>query len=110
MIYTFEHGAYTALSSKFEQEAVNHSVREHVRGIALTQGTQPSRFMLKRAHKGTFYKHLPNFLDWYLREFTAQHNLQEQDKMVAAAPCKGGKRMRYRDLTADNGLTSEENS
>ena len=63
--------------------------------------------MLKRAHKGTFHKISPKHLDRYVQEFAARHNLREEDTidiMAAVTASMIGKRLRYRDLIADNGL------
>ena len=65
--------------------------------------------MLKRAHKGTFHKMSPKHLDRYVQEFAARHNLREEDTInIMAATATGaiGKRLRYRELIADNGFDS----
>ena len=64
---------------------------------------------MKRAHKGTFHKLSPKHLDRYVQEFAARHNLREQDTaeiMGSVVGGMGGKRLRYEDLIADNGLAS----
>ena len=63
--------------------------------------------MLKRAHKGTFHKMSPKHLDRYVQEFAARHNLRDEDTidiMAAVITGMNGKRLRYVDLIADNGL------
>lgn len=65
--------------------------------------------MLKRAHKGTFDKLSPKHLDRYVQEFTGCHGMREQDtveQMVSISNGMEGKRLRYRQLIADNGLAS----
>ena len=65
--------------------------------------------MLKRAHKGTFHKISPKHLDRYLAEFSGRHNRRELDTidiMGDVAARMTGKRLMYRDLIADNGLSS----
>ena len=65
--------------------------------------------MLKRAHNGTFHKISPKHLDRYIQEFAGRHNLRNEDTvdiMAAIATGMGGKRLRYTDLIADNGLES----
>ena len=65
--------------------------------------------MLKRAHKGTFHKLSPKHLDRYVQEFPSRHNLRDEDTidiMSAVATGMRGKRLRYRELIADNGLPS----
>ena len=62
---------------------------------------------MKNAHSGTFHKISPKHLDRYVQEFAARHNLREQDTIdIMASLVAGmrGKRLRYRDLIADNGL------
>ena len=90
-------------------ESVRHSAGEYVRGEAHTQGIESFWAMLKRAHKGTFHKMPPKHLNRYISEFTARHNLREADTidiMGAIADGGNGKRLRYRELIADNGLDS----
>ena len=65
--------------------------------------------MLKRAHKGTFHKLSPKHLDRYVQEFAGRHNVRDLDtidQMGQTAAGMGGKRLRYRELVADNGLPS----
>ena len=65
--------------------------------------------MLKRAHTGTFHKISPKHLDRYVQEFAARHNLRDEDTidiMAAVAGGMRGKRLRYRELIAPNGLES----
>ena len=68
--------------------------------------------MLKRGHVGKFHKISPKHMDRYVQEFAARHNfLREADTidiMGAVARTDGGvgKRLRYRELIADNGLAS----
>ena len=69
--------------------------------------------MLKRAHAGTFHKISPKHLDRYVTEFSGRHNLREADTIdIIGAFAEGaiGKRLRYEDLIADNGLSSEARS
>ncbi len=93
----------------FNHETVTHSLSEYVRGDAHTNGIESLWSMMKRAHKGTFHKISPKHLDRYVQEFAARHNLREADTIdIMAAVAAGGigKRLRYRELTADNGLSN----
>ena len=93
----------------FEHEAVTHSLSEYVRGDVHTNGIESLWSMMKRAHKGTFHKLSPKHLDRYVQEFVARHNLREQDTadiMGLVTDGMGGKRLRYNDLIAENGLDS----
>ena len=65
--------------------------------------------MLKRAHKGTFHKLSPKHLDRYVQEFAGRHNIREQDtinQLESISEGMNGKRLRYRQLIANNGLSS----
>ena len=106
-IYTDEARAYEGLP--FDHATVKHALLEYVRGDVHTNGIESLWSMLKRAHKGTFHKMSPKHLDRYVQEFAGRHNLRELntiDMMGAMADGMQGKRLRYRDLTADNGLDS----
>ena len=51
----------------------------------------------------------PKHLDRYVGEFSGRHNFREQDtidQMAAVVAATTGKRLRYPDLIADNGLDS----
>ena len=107
-VYTDEHGGYRTLKG-FEHESLNHSVGEYVRGRAHTQGIDSFWSMLKRAHKGTFHKISAKHLDRYVTEFSGHHNDREHDTLAIMgqiATGLSGKRLRYGDLIADNGLES----
>ena len=108
VIYTDEHGAYRDMTG-FKHEAVNHSVGEYVRGMAHTQGIESFWSMLKRSHKGTFHKISPKHLGRYVQDFAGRHNVRDADtldQMVGVVLAMEGKRLRYDDLIADNGLES----
>ena len=106
-VYTDEASAYEGLP--FEHETVKHSVSEYVRDMAHVNGVESFWSMLKRAHKGTFHKMSPKHLDRYVTEFAGKHNLREsdtEDQLVTVAQRMDGKRLRYKDLIAPNGLDS----
>ncbi len=89
---------------------MNHSAGEYVRGDGVsTNGIESFWSMLKRGHAGTFHKISPKHMDRYVQEFAARHNMRERDTidMMGAVAAGGvGKRLRYRELIADNGLAS----
>lgn len=106
-IYTDEARAYSRVPNR---ESVNHSAGEYVRddGVS-TNGVESLWSMLKRGHDGTFHKISPKHLDRYVQEFAARHNMRERDTidMIGAIAAGGvGKRLRCRELIADNGLAS----
>ena len=106
-VYTVEAGAYKTLP--FDHEVVKHSVKEYVRGQAPTNGMESFWSMLKRAHDGTFHKISPKHLNRYVTEFAGKHNVRDSGTMAqvtALVAGLAGKRLMYRYLTADNGLSS----
>ena len=111
-VYTDDAAAYRSLPTMFNRlhhESVNHSVGEYIRGQAHTNGIESFWSMFKRAYKGTFHKLSPKHLDRYIQEFAAKHNFRNLDtlaQMSMVALGLSGKRLKYRDLIADNGLSS----
>ena len=77
--------------------------------MAHTNGMESFWSMLKRAHGGTFHKMSPKHLDRYVQEFAGRHNVRDRDtgdQMTGLVVGMDGKRLRYADLIADNGLDS----
>ncbi len=77
--------------------------------MAHTNGIESFWSGLKRAHKGTFHKISPKHLKRYVKEFEGRHNSRDADtkqQMTRVISGMQGKRLRYRDLIADNGLDS----
>lgn len=106
-VYTDEYGAYRGLP--FQHEAVRHSAGEYVKGMAHTQGIESLWSLLKRAHMGTFHKLSPKHLQRYVNEFTGRHDFRNAntiEQMQALAYSMAGKRLKYDDLIADNGMAS----
>ena len=106
-VYSDDSTAYDRLP--FDHDTVKHSLSEYVKGEVHTNGIESLWSMLKRAHKGTFHRLSPKHLDRYVQEFASRHNLREKDTIdIMGATVAGmrGKRLRYRELIADNGLSS----
>ena len=106
-VYTDDATAYDSLP--FDHATVKHSLSEYVRGDVHTNGIESLWSMLKRAHKGTFHKLSPKHLDRYVQEFAGRHNARELDtidQMASMQRGMEGKRLRYPDLIAGNGLAS----
>lgn len=104
-VYSDDARAYEGIP--FNHKVVKHSLSEYVRGDVHTNGIESLWSMLKRAHKGTFHKMSPKHLDRYVQEFASRHNLREEDTidiMAAVATGMRGKRLKYDQLIADNGL------
>lgn len=63
----------------------------------------------KRAHKGTYHKFSKKHLNRYVIEFAGRHNIRELDtvdQMNSVVSDMVGKRLKYKQLIADNGLES----
>jgi len=106
-VYSDEAAAYKGIDR--DHEWVNHSVGEYVREMAHTNGMESEWSMLKRGFIGTYHKMSPKQLQRYVNEFTGRHNVRESDtidQMEGVIEGMVGKRLRYKDLTADNGLPS----
>ena len=104
-LYTDEAAAYRGMP-EFEHEAVNHSVGEYVRDMAHTNGIESFWAMLKRDYQGTFHHFSEKHLDRYVGEFATRHNIRPLDiidMMGRMVDSGSGKRLRWRDLIADNG-------
>ena len=107
-VYTDDSKAYNGLT-EYERETVRHSVGEYVDGHIHTNGIESLWSMLKRSHKGTFHKLSPKQLQRYVDEFGWRQNVREFDtaeQLDFFAEDMEGRRLRYRDLIAPNGLDS----
>ena len=107
VVYTDDAAAYEGIPNP--HESVKHSVNEYVRGMAHTNGIESFWSMLKRAHKGTFHKISPKHLDRYVQEFAGKHNVRESGTLAQMRDTVArlvGRDLIYRDLVADNGLSS----
>ena len=65
--------------------------------------------MVKRGQRGVYHRFSPKRLDRHVAEFAGRHDIREADaldQMAALTLGMAGKRLRYADLTADNGLSS----
>ncbi len=107
-VYTDDARAYKGMP-EFNHEAVNHSVAEYVRGQAHTNGIESFWAMLKRAHDGTFHKMSPKHLQRYVSEFAGKHNIRDSGTLAQMRDTVAGlvgRNLLYRNLIADNGLSS----
>ena len=106
-VYTDDGRGYVGLGRP--HESVNHSAREYVRDMAHTNGIESFWSMLERGHKGTFHKFSKKRLQRYVTEFAGRHNARDADtidQMGRVVAGMEGKRLRYRELIADNGLAN----
>ena len=107
-VYTDENPSYRRLDR-------SHSSVNHGRGIYVGEDGASTNEMeslwaeVKRAVKGTFRKVSPKHTSRYLSEFSARANFRNEDTldhMAGIARGMVGRRLRYRELIADNGLKS----
>ena len=101
-VYTDEHKGYSGM--RFDHETVNHSVSEYVRDQAHTNGIESFWATLKRGYHGTFHHISPKHLHRYVNEFATRHNMRAQDTRAMMGETVArmvGKRLMYRELTAD---------
>ena len=106
-VYTDEASAYKGLS--YRHMSVTHSTGQYVDGDAHTNGIESFWSTLKRAHKGTFHKISPKHLNRYVQEFASKHNMRESGTLAQMRDTVArmvGRNLLYRDLIADNGLSS----
>ncbi|MCY3676642.1 MAG: IS1595 family transposase, partial [Gemmatimonadetes bacterium] len=110
-LYTDDATAYRG--SGREHETVKHSAAEYVRyleGATIhTNGVESFWSMLKRAHKGVYHRLSPKHLQRYVNIFAGRQNVREMDtlaQMQAVVMGMVGRRLMYRDLVANNGLSA----
>ena len=105
-VYTDAAPAYNGVANR---KYVSHSVGQYVDGMAHTNGMESFWSMMKRGYHGTYHKMSPKHLDRYVGEFEGRHNqrpldtIEQMQVMVVRAE---DKRLRYKDLTRKNGLSS----
>lgn len=110
-LFTDDSSAYAGGRRRW---TVKHSAAEYVRyleGVKVhTNGVESFWSMLKRAHTGTFHRLSPKHLQRYVSEFAGRHNIRDLDtidQMRTIARGLEGKRLRFKDLTADTGEPGE---
>ena len=101
-VYTDEAKAYSKLAR--EHDTVKHSVGEYVRKQAHTNGIESHWAMLKRGFDGVYHHMSEKHLQRYVNEFAGRHNtrpMNTEDQMGLMVRKSDGKRLTYRDLTAE---------
>ncbi len=109
VVYSDEHKGYLGLGTDYNHQTVKHSIGEYVNGMAHTNGIESFWALMKRGYHGTYHKMSPKHLNRYVGEFAVRHNIRKADtidQMAGVTTCMEGKRLRYADLVADNGLES----
>ena len=100
-VYTDEAAAYHGLARP--HQAVKHSAKEYVHGMAHTNGIESHWAMLKRGYVGVYHQMSAKHLPRYVAEFEGRHNsrpLDTDEQMRIMARGADGKRLRYVDLIA----------
>lgn len=102
-------GAAYALEGKREHQAVDHSTKRYVDGMAHNNGMESFWSLFKRGIDGNFHKVSPKHVERYVFEFAGRHNDRDEDTLEQMGLLvKGmlGQRLTYEDLTADNGRSN----
>ena len=98
-VYTDEASAYQGMDRP--HEAVKHSAKEYVHGMAHTNGIESHWALLKRGYVGIYHHMSEKHLGRYVQEFAGRHNArpldtnQQLENMVRDS---NGKRLTYATL------------
>ena len=98
-VFTDDARAYVGIDRA--HEAVRHSAKEFVRGMAHTNGIESFWSMLKRGFVGIYHQMSTKHLHRYIAEFAGRHNFRPLDTIdqMASIVTRGvGKQLRYIDL------------
>ncbi len=80
---------------------------EFVRDMAHTNGIESFWALLKRGYHGIYHKMSPKHMGLYIQEFSRRYNIRSNDtcdQMRIFVRDMAGKRLKCKDLVADNGL------
>lgn len=101
-LYTDDHGAYHGIEG-YEHDTVVHSAGEYVRGDVHTQGIESFWNALKWGY-GSYRRWSHKHARRYVAEFEGRNNLRHENtlvQLVLLARAMVGKRLRWKDLTAN---------
>ncbi len=101
-VFTDEHLGYAGLRYLYDHEAVHHSAKEYVNGMAHVNGVESFWATLKRSVNGVYHHLSKKHLQRYINQFCGKHNVRDMDtevQMQYVAACMVGKRLMYKDLT-----------
>ena len=107
IVITDEAAAYKGIVN---HKSVRHSIGEYVKGDVHTNGIESLWSMMKRGINGTYHHISPKHTERYAVEFAGRHNnrpLDTIDQMAEMVRGVEGRRLRYKDLKADNSLSPE---
>lgn len=107
MVFTDDHKSYEGMERL--HRTVRHSVKEYVRGQCHVNGVESFWAMMKRGYTGVYHKMSPKHLNRYVSEFAGRHNAREfdtEEQMAELVFAMEGKRLTYKQLIAENGLSS----
>ena len=107
VVYTDEHAAYR--KAPRYHFTIQHGIKKFVNGRIHTNGIESFWAMLKRGYMGTYHKMSKKHLGRYVMEFAGRHNKRPSDtldQMGAMVRGMDGKRLKYAELIAPNGLES----
>ena len=103
-VYTDDHSGYRGLSG-YKHQAVRHSAREYVNGMASTNGIESVWAVLKRGYNGVHHNWIKKHCGRYVDEFTYRLNAgnvrrDTMDRINWLCDMAVGKRLTYRGLIA----------
>lgn len=89
----------------FAKLKVNHSAKQYVNGMALSNGIESVWAVLKRGYHGTFLHFSKKHLNRYVNEFTFRLNdenvqIDTMDRMESLCKGMADKRLIYKELIA----------
>ena len=107
IVFSDDHGAYRHLQQLgYRHKALNHSAGEYVHGPAHTNSIESVWAVLKRGYHGTYHQWSTKHMRRYVDEFTFRLNAGDVqydtiDRIASLSRAMVGKRLRYRELTAN---------
>ena len=115
IVFTDDASAYAALPSeinRYRHETVRHGAGEYARGLIDTNSIESVWAVLKRSIHGTWHHVSPKHLARYVNEAAFRLNegnceVDTIDRMESLVRNTRGRRIAYKDLTADNGDSNE---
>ena len=104
-VYTDYHMWYVGLKKKnYKHFPVNHSVGQYIKNQAHTNGVESFWSMLKRGYIGVYHQMSEKHLQRYVDEYVGRHNSRQEetmDQISGVVQAMLGKRLKYRELTAE---------